>query len=432
MYFKTITFVFLFFISAVSARKKHDSSSSSSSEEDDSGSREMLFPRARTLMCGGEPFNFQRMEMEKEVEIEECLETKLDETMDVLKNSRRKSTRRLGNDERKLKRLLKSECSMECKWEAFGLISDDEAETGAEEFSKLFPEGAQDSVKAEIETCIKGSGRPKRKSSRGRMSGFCQAKKRMGDCLEKAVTQNSTRGGIAYKAFDPLEPNSRCVWTIRGGNSVGFTASVLKIRSDSSDQDVQVIVTCLRHQDTPSRHIHLNQSGPVNGLEMCNMLVITLYSGLNVGNSTGFILEYEALGEGTLSSKSKDYIFGAEGLGFIRYPESVTDQYDNFELSTFVFVPENNIHVEGSNADILYHRNSLESYFCHDNVNVYRFISNLTVPTWQYEGRICGDTESDVIKHYDMIMLTFDSDYSNTGSGFQLAYTPSNACECGL
>jgi len=57
---------------------------------------------------------------------------------------------------------------------------------------------------------------------------------------------NSTNGGIAYKAFEPIAANERCVWTIRGGGrAAGFSLSVLNLGS-ANNQDTQVIATCLR------------------------------------------------------------------------------------------------------------------------------------------------------------------------------------------
>jgi len=57
---------------------------------------------------------------------------------------------------------------------------------------------------------------------------------------------NSTDGGIAYKAFEPITANERCVWTIRGGGrAAGFTLNVL-ILGSANNQNTQVIATCLR------------------------------------------------------------------------------------------------------------------------------------------------------------------------------------------
>jgi len=61
---------------------------------------------------------------------------------------------------------------------------------------------------------------------------------------------NSTNGGIAYKAFEPIAANERCVWTIRGGGRASrISLNVLNIGS-ANNQDTQVIATCLRNEYT--------------------------------------------------------------------------------------------------------------------------------------------------------------------------------------
>ncbi|CAL8140161.1 unnamed protein product [Orchesella dallaii] len=234
---------------------------------------------------------------------------------------------------------------------------------------------------------------------------------------------NSTSGGIAYKAFEPIAANERCVWTIRGGNAGEFSLNVLNIGSLGS-QDTQVIVTCLRHRSTTT-HINVNQTGSVNGVSSCNLLVITLASGSDVSDSTGFVLEYSVLRAGSLSSRSQDYIVNAGNAAIISYPD-LPLSYTNSELSTFVILP-----AQGSTTNLIYVRDSLEGTTCYDLLAVYRFNASSTLQTkWEYEGRLCGNVLSDIVTNNDLLLITFESDHSVVGTGFQLALAASTSNQC--
>ncbi|ODM89202.1 hypothetical protein Ocin01_17480 [Orchesella cincta] len=231
-------------------------------------------------------------------------------------------------------------------------------------------------------------------------------------------------GGIAYKAFEPISENERCVWTIRAGIVKGFTLNVLNIGISNSTTDTQVIASCLRHQAGPTYFL-LNQTGSVNGVGGCDVLVITLASGRDVGNSSGFVLEYSVLRNSTLSLESQDYIIKAEEAAIIRYPSPALE-YTNFEFTTFTILPN-----LGSKTNVIYFRNSLEGTTCLDNLRIYRFNASSEVPTkWQYDGIICGQIPSNVIINDDLILITFNSDISRVGSGFELAVVTSAASEC--
>ncbi|ODM88741.1 Ovochymase-2 [Orchesella cincta] len=238
---------------------------------------------------------------------------------------------------------------------------------------------------------------------------------------------NATSGGIAYKAFEPIAANERCVWTIRGGNADGFSLNVLNLGFSNSSSDTQVIATCLRHRSSTT-HILLNQTGSVNSglVSRCNLLVITFASGNDVENSNGFVLEYAALRPNSLSPGSLDYIVDASEAIIVRHPTNSASEYGNFELNTFVVLP-----ALGSNTNVIYFREALEGSTCYDSLGVYRFNATSVVPTkWQYEGRICGNIASDVISNGDLIMITFETDVSIAGAGFQLVIASNGASDC--
>ncbi|CAL8140135.1 unnamed protein product [Orchesella dallaii] len=244
---------------------------------------------------------------------------------------------------------------------------------------------------------------------------------------------NASTGGISYKAFQPISENERCIWTIRAGGvgGGGFNLTILTVGSLGSS-DTQLIATCLSFRNMP-RHVLLNQTGPVNGISACSLLVITFATGNDIAGSTGFVLEYSELRPGTISPQSVDHIVDAGNGGFLRHP-SEASHYTNSELSTFIFVPGNNDQdkaVERS-INVMYFRGTLDTnYICYDHLRVLRFNKSSTVPTkWQDEGLICADTASDLIVSPDLLLITFDTDSSITGTGFQFAFTETSTYPC--
>ncbi|CAL8140153.1 unnamed protein product [Orchesella dallaii] len=236
---------------------------------------------------------------------------------------------------------------------------------------------------------------------------------------------NTTTGGISYKAFEPIAANERCVWTIRGGNAGGFSLNVFSIGSLGS-RDTQVIATCLRHRENAT-HVLVNETGPVSGVGTCNVLVITLASGSDINNATGFVLEYSVLTAGYLSSSSRDYILNGGDAAIIPYP-STSARYESYELTTFAILP-----VPDSRTNVLYIKGELDGLTCWDTLAFIRFNASSTLPTkWQNEGRLCGNVLSEIMSNNDLILLTFDSDMSVVGTGFNLAVTASVSSTCSL
>ncbi|CAL8140137.1 unnamed protein product [Orchesella dallaii] len=241
---------------------------------------------------------------------------------------------------------------------------------------------------------------------------------------------NSTSGGISYKAFEPIEPNERCVWIIRGGNTDGFNVNILYLGYESNPNGTQLIASCLRHY-FEAFHIILNQTGPNPYLSFCNVLMITFSSGSNVGNSTGFVLQYEALGGGAVSPRSTDHIIQTGDPGVIKYPESAAE-YDNNEFTTFVFEPTQNIFSPGKRINLIYIKGLMETSF--DVLRVYVFNSNSIEPEkWEYKGVIDDNhNQTEIIFNQDLILVEFHSDRNNPGTGFQFIHTTSGVEGCNL
>ncbi|ODM89769.1 CUB and sushi domain-containing protein 1 [Orchesella cincta] len=239
---------------------------------------------------------------------------------------------------------------------------------------------------------------------------------------------NATSGGISYKAFELIEPNERCVWVIRGGNTDGFRVNVLYLGFSYDPNGTQIVASCLRHY-FEAYHEILNQTGPEPHLGICNVLMITFATGPNVKDSTGFVLQYEALGGGVVSPRSTDHLISTGEPGIMKYPET-PGQYDDNEFSTFVFEPSNNIYSPGKRINLIYLKGLMESHF--DYLRVYTFNSTSTeLEKWEYKGVINDDnTETELIFNQDLILIEFHSDRNNPGTGFQIVYTTSGVEGC--
>jgi len=111
--------------------------------------------------------------------------------------------------------------------------------------------------------------------------------------------------------------------------------------------------------------------------------VITFASGPEVGNSTGFVLQYEAVGGGNVSPRSTDFIINTAEPGKIRYPDA--GHYDDYELTTFVFEPAENIFSRSRSINLIYVKGQMEGVY--DFLRVYKFNMNSTEPEkWEFHG----------------------------------------------
>lgn len=104
------------------------------------------------------------------------------------------------------------------------------------------------------------------------------------------------------------------------------------------------------------------------------LLVITFISGENPNNdTTGFILQYSTLTNGTVpqvAEHSKNEFIQPHTI-YLRHPSTSSKYYENNELSSFVFQPENNIHLPGKRINLVYMRIGLDGAKCEDYVDVY-------------------------------------------------------------
>ncbi|CAL8136412.1 unnamed protein product [Orchesella dallaii] len=143
----------------------------------------------RPIPCGGGTINLGQLELERKEKIEECLDIKLVDTIDLLNSSPRRSERR--------------QCSAECTWQAFGLITTEDnaaflSEDEIQKFSNLFPEKAREPVKTGVEACLNIlSHRQETIDHYFRLRRACDENRRLVGCLQGAVMQgcrSSARG----------------------------------------------------------------------------------------------------------------------------------------------------------------------------------------------------------------------------------------------
>ncbi|ODM93397.1 hypothetical protein Ocin01_13285 [Orchesella cincta] len=225
-------------------------------------------------------------------------------------------------------------------------------------------------------------------------------------------------GVILYKVSESVQRNERCVWILRGGTANYFG---LNVHYKQSDNGTQLLASCLRHNSTSETNVVINGTGPVYGINNCNVVLITFLTGINstnTTNSTGFILQYTALQGGNISRNSRDYLLTPDNTTVpLVYPPSLN--YTNDEFSTFVFVPNNTFSNASKHINIVYSRIQLEA--CWDHLKVYKF--NSVHHIWESPHTICDDVNSLLITNQDMILITFKSDSLVTGLGFYLLYS---------
>ncbi|CAL8130010.1 unnamed protein product [Orchesella dallaii] len=236
---------------------------------------------------------------------------------------------------------------------------------------------------------------------------------------------NTSTATISYKPDSSISPNERCVWTIRSAATRGYSLDVLSFGLQSQPEETGVVATCIRSDIELLPSVEIFGTGAVTLSSVCPILVITYYSGENVDNSTGFAVTYNSISGSTgVSSGSRQYISNGDE-GYVRHPSTACTTYTNLEVSSFIFMPPDNIHNPDKKSSVTYTLNSLEEDGCIDNLRVFRFspsigwLHNYSIP----EDYICGNTTFKSWAIDDMLMLIFRSDVSDVYNGFQLTYT---------
>ncbi|CAL8140125.1 unnamed protein product [Orchesella dallaii] len=238
------------------------------------------------------------------------------------------------------------------------------------------------------------------------------------------ILSNAT-GGIVYNVLGPIQRNERCVWVLRGGRANSFSIDVLYKRNES---DTQLSATCFYHRAVTT-NVKINSTGLVTSITACNVVVITFSTGNNVSASaTGLVLQYTATQGGSLSAASTDQIITPNDAPHLRYP--LMSNYSNVELSTFTYFSanQNSTGASAREISVTYIRNGLEAG-CFDYLSVYYF--NYTT-LWQKDETICEDVETTVLTSQGPILITFESDGSQFGTGFHLIHSVIGGSECGL
>lgn len=124
--------------------------------------------------------------------------------------------------------------------------------------------------------------------------------------------------------------------------------------------------------------------------ENSSMVVVTFHTGqLSKLPLEGFILQYEAQFETPkvlVSPLSTHQLIDANNY-FMKYPsKGMYYSYQNNELTSFLFVPPNNVYNPAKINKVIYGKEQLESTGCNDQLKVYKF-NPYSKDRWSFAGR---------------------------------------------
>jgi len=232
-------------------------------------------------------------------------------------------------------------------------------------------------------------------------------------------------GGIFHKPFEKVPLNERCVWTIGVPNAKGYDITVNFMGwhpTPNNEEGYGLIISDFGRGRAP-RH-HIPTTSDINTITNSSMVMVTFFSGNESSTFlAGFILQYRARMDGilepTVAATSRHAILGAESF-YNRYTSTGPGQ-----LSSFVFLPEDNIFRPGKDNRVVY--NYLGFYDCrYDQLKIYFFNTTcIGAHKWEYQGRLCRETQAELIKSPEPILILFESIHTVTGSraGFTFAYS---------
>ncbi|CAL8136235.1 unnamed protein product [Orchesella dallaii] len=230
----------------------------------------------------------------------------------------------------------------------------------------------------------------------------------------------STSATISYKNGATISPNERCVWVINPAGSSNYSLSVATLGLQIQTGVTGITASCFNMRgSTAFSSVAITRTGTVSLPSVCHSLVITFYSGPNVGTSRGFSLSYSRrTANGLSSGSSRNYILNAAQQQ-IRHPANADTQYTNKELTLFAFPPPNNVYSSARKTLVTYMQVSLERTSCWDRIHAYRFRPS----GWTVLSELCGDVEFKQWTDADVILVTFTSDGSVLGRGFHILRT---------
>ncbi|CAL8129992.1 unnamed protein product [Orchesella dallaii] len=236
---------------------------------------------------------------------------------------------------------------------------------------------------------------------------------------------NASTTVISYKPDTSLSPNERCVWTVRSPDAVTYSLEVLSFGLNPQPGELGMTASCITRDSITLSHVNIVEAGTVTLSTACPILIITYYSGGNVLNSRGFVMLYTSTtGRSDISASSMQYVIIGEE-GYVRYPSTTCTAYTDYEVSSFVFAPPENIHNPERKSLVTYSLNGLEGTTCRDSIRGFKFSP---ITGWTHNQSIpgdyiCGDTQFKSWAIDDMLMLIFRSDISQGFYGFHLTYS---------
>ncbi|CAL8146262.1 unnamed protein product [Orchesella dallaii] len=240
-------------------------------------------------------------------------------------------------------------------------------------------------------------------------------------------TIGSSGTKISYKLHTYIGKNERCVWIVGINSAETYGLSVERVGSFGGREVTGACVSKVNGEVEVIQYGILDNIGWNKLRTPCYILVITLFSGDNPGDSKGFSMTITAYyGSTPVSSESIKRVFHMNQLLISHPPNGQTNYKDN-ELSIYIFSTTPGPYNPRRANLVTYIRKKLEGS-CLDHLVVYKLRTTnsrsnaWTSNTTRGADKICEESPNKMWANDDMIMVIFKSDGSVTYDGFNLLH----------
>jgi len=231
----------------------------------------------------------------------------------------------------------------------------------------------------------------------------------------------ATNAGIIYKPSQAALPHERCIWTIATPDATAYkvTIHIYGYEPNQNNEEGHGLIISDFGMGRAPRHF-IPTTKDTTTITNTSLIFVTFFSAEVGENQGGFMLEYEAivdLGMGSPSNpNSKHYLVGSEQYA-LRHNAIIGN-----ELSSFVFLPKDNIYQVDKHNRVIFLDQDLPS--CDEaHLKVYFFNTTCIGPyKWQYNGRMCPETTAELILSPEPILIVFESTVETDG-GLYFVYS---------
>jgi len=222
---------------------------------------------------------------------------------------------------------------------------------------------------------------------------------------------DGSSGYVSYKVGEFINPNERCIWSIKAEDRESVR---IRVRSSGLDADSTISVTEIDFEGATTTTTHI--VGDLDSHTFRGPLVFVTFSSGASSFGSGFDFEFYGTSYGGATGLNHDHLHNGMASGSQNFPVG-GGQYRDNAFGTFVVNPAN-----AAVASLQFTRFDLEGGSCtYDWVSVHSYANGQFT---SLSGKLCGTTTPPqrFTGNEGILVLFFKTDSSVTSTGFAYDY----------